>query len=196
MNVKILFRLALLLPLLASAGGCATRVLWSGDALNKWNAPARQPNLCLYQARGQDDFLIVYNELSERRDVIRPRAYFLRRNQGRIDHNQPPEFIDPTNAIGLKAVPIFFQTNAPMISVPPFPRAVAGAGEQSFDLISGGQIIGSYQLPAYKEGFGNAERLAITPLAAAADLTIVGGVVVYWVAVGVARSGSASWSIK
>jgi hypothetical protein len=41
--------------------------------------------------------------------------------------------------------------------------------------------VGVYTLPVYYDGMGKMERLVLTPLAATADLTIVGGAVVYLV---------------
>jgi hypothetical protein len=44
---------------------------------------------------------------------------------------------------------------------------------------SSGASVGLYTLPVYYDGMGEMERLALTPLAATADLSIVGGAVAY-----------------
>lgn len=49
-------------------------------------------------------------------------------------------------------------------------------------------------MPFYNDQKGKIEKFALTPLATAADITIVGGVVGYWYLDGLARSGTTySW---
>src|SRR6266576_7286262 len=47
---------------------------------------------------------------------------------------------------------------------------------QDFVLYSGPTKIDSYELPVYEDASGRVKQVAITPIAVAADLTIVGGV--------------------
>ena len=47
------------------------------------NEPAQNPDVRLFDARHKKDFLVVYNEYSERHDSIHTRAYFLNQNRKR-----------------------------------------------------------------------------------------------------------------
>jgi hypothetical protein len=57
--------------------------------------------------------------------------------------------------------------------------AVVATNKQSFTLYQNHSIVGSYQLPVYNDGKGRAAKIALTPVAVGADLTIVGGYVAY-----------------
>ncbi|HXI71546.1 MAG TPA: hypothetical protein VNN22_14420 [Verrucomicrobiae bacterium] len=44
-------------------------------------------------------------------------------------------------------------------------------------------------MPTYNDGQGRVEKIALTPVAVTADLTIVGGILGCWFAYGMAQSG-------
>jgi hypothetical protein len=69
-------------------------------------------------------------------------------------------------------VPVFFAvpTNPPEQFC-----AVTETNGGSFEIFSGGRQMGSYQLPVYDDGWGRIEKIAWTPVAVTADLTIIGG---------------------
>jgi hypothetical protein len=163
-----------LLPALAG-GGCATHALWTTSGLEDFNTPAENANLRLFADASCEDFVVVYDEYSERHDKTRTRAYLLRKNQTRIQQQRSPLCAKTKSFAALKPVPVFLTTNAISAASPPF-YAVLSTNCQSFTLCSNGNVTGPYVLPVYNDGKGEVERIALTPLAATADLTIVGGV--------------------
>jgi hypothetical protein len=177
-KIEMAFRLLVsLLPLLAG-GGCTTHKLWSTSGFDNFNTPAENLNLRLFAGAPDGDLLVVYNEYSERHDKTRTRAYLLRKNQIRIEQQRPPLFAKTKSFAGLNPVPVFVTTNAIASASTPF-YAVLSTNSQSFTLCSDGHVTGPYPLPVYNDGKGQVERIALTPLTATADLTIVGGVLGY-----------------
>lgn len=159
----------LLMPPLIS-GGCATHALWNKTSLDAFNQPADDPHLRLFQTRHPDDLLVVYDEYSDRNDVIRTRAYLLNQNQERVEQRQPPHFVSMNRRRGLTPLLVLPGSNAPV----DFFASVATNG-QSFTVYSRNRPAHSYQLPVYNDGKGRLARIALTPVALSADLTIVGG---------------------
>ncbi|HEX3719714.1 MAG TPA: hypothetical protein VH595_17315 [Verrucomicrobiae bacterium] len=180
MKIKIAVRLVLsLLPAIAG-GGCATHALWTKADLDNCNIPAGKVNLRLFTTHSDSEVVVVYDEYSERHDSTRTRAYLLRENESRIEQRHPPMFVKTNSFTDLRPVPIFLSTNGgPIVSSQPV-YAVFSTNSQSFTLSSDGKVTGPYELPVYDDGKGKAERLALTPLAATADLTIVGGILGYY----------------
>lgn len=176
----------LLLPLLT--GGCATNALWNKTDLDAWNEPAQNADVHLFDARHKKDFLVVYDEYSERHDSIHTRAYFLNQNQKGVAQGQKPHFVNARLSHQLPPVPIF-QTLPE--SNPNFSQtiyAVISTNRQSFTIFSGRQKT-DYSLAVYNDGWGRRCRMALTPIAVVADLTIVGGGLGYLFLAGMAESG-------
>ncbi len=189
MNAASLIRFALLLPPLALGSGCATHALWTHtEQLDALKEPADNPNLRLFDARRHDDLLVVYDEYSERGDAIHTRAYWVHRNEKRVEQRREPAFVSTRSAHGLVAVPVFATTNI-FETDPQSVYAILSADHRSFTVFSTGHPTVSYPLPVYDDGSGRAIRIAFTPLAVAADITIVGGVIGYLCLEGMARSG-------
>jgi hypothetical protein len=160
----------LLLPLLA--GGCVTHKLWTESRLDAWNEPAASPNLRLFRDERQDNFLVVYDEFSERHDSARTRAFFLHPSEKPQPLRGHPHFVNANWARRLTPVPVLsvVPTNSPELFC-----VVTQTNGVCLTIFSGGQPMGSYQLPVYDDGWGKVERIAWTPFAVTADLTIVGG---------------------
>jgi hypothetical protein len=175
----------LLLPLLAS--GCVTHKLWTESTLDEWNEPAGDPNLHLFHDGRLNDFLVVYDEYSERHFTTQTRAFFLRLNQSSLAQRIQPHFVSTNLADHLSPIPVFrlAPTNLP---APPY--GVRGTNGGSFTVFSDHQRLGPFSLPLYDDGVGRWERIAWTPLTVTADLTIVGGVVVLMVWTVLAESNS------
>jgi hypothetical protein len=165
----------LLLPLLA--GGCVTHKLWTESRLDSWNEPADIPALRLFHDEHRQGCLVVYDELSGRADDIRTRAFFLNQNVAPLAQRIRPHFVSADSSRGLTPVPIFFSvpTNAPE-----FFCTTMKTNGGSFALFSAGQQLGSFELPVYDDGWGRVEKIAWTPLAVTADLTIIGGYLGCW----------------
>ena len=87
---------------------------------------------------------------------------------------------------GLTAVPVFQPPVPSGATPPPSLFAIDATNNQSFTLYCGGRALGSHDLPVYNDGTGKYKRVALTPLAVTADLTVVGGIVGvwYWAALG------------
>ena len=179
-------KLLLLLFLPVFAGGCVTHKLWSEKAMDEWNEPAGRPNLRLYHDVRCDDFLVVYDEYSNRHFTTKTRAFFLRQNLKPLDEYTRPQFVSPKLTRRLPHVQVF--SSAPTNSPESF-YAVMTNGE-NFTLYSDERSLGCYPLPSYNDGVGRMQRMAWTPLTATADLTIVGGVLALICWEGLGQSGA------
>ncbi|HEY3914124.1 MAG TPA: hypothetical protein VGN61_06520, partial [Verrucomicrobiae bacterium] len=168
--------------------GCATKALWNAD-LDNSNLPAQKVNLRLYAANSDADVLVVYDEYSERHDTTRTRAYLLNQSESRIEQKRAPVFVKTNSFAELKAVPIFISTNAGSIGSSAPVYAVFSTNTQSFMISRAGQVAGPYELPVYDDGRGRAERIALTPIMATADLTIVGGVIGGYILTSMCQAG-------
>ena len=62
----------------------------------------------------------------------------------------------------------------PDTNVPPAVYAVISTNTQSFTIYSNEQGT-NHDLPVYNDGWGRTDRIALTPVAVVADLTIIGG---------------------
>jgi hypothetical protein len=175
MKVNQLRCLPLLIPICLC--GCVTPALWQNGYLERFNEPASNPNLCLYAAPKESDVLVTYDEYCERRDRVRMRAYWLNRNERRIERQQPPEFEDPKLARELETVPVFSARDLP-ISDPPALYAIS-MNNRSFTLWLNDGTSTDHMLPFYNDGTGRMRKLFYTPAAVAADATLVGGFVGY-----------------
>jgi len=168
MKTTTKFQMALVLLVLLN--GCATKALW--DSTKNFNQPAPQPDLHLFFAKQQKDFLVVYDECFGRKGSIRKRAYYLFQNEER--KNRRVNFVGTNLMEGLAAVPVFAKT--PVLIQPLEFYAVAETNTFSFQLVSSNGFIGSYRLPVYNDGKGKYERAMWAPLTIAADVTMVGAI--------------------
>ncbi|HEV2436281.1 MAG TPA: hypothetical protein VG077_09810 [Verrucomicrobiae bacterium] len=178
--------IVLWLPLLT--GGCATEALWNKAQLDAWNEPADNSRLQLFDAGQHKDFLVIYEEYSERHDSTRTRAYFLNRNEKRIKQGRKPHFVSARWSHQLPPVPVSQTQLESGTNFPQTNYALISTNTQSFTIYSGRQKI-DYSLPVYNDGRGQIYRVALTPVAVTVDLTIVGGLLGCWFIYGLAESG-------
>jgi hypothetical protein len=178
--------IALLLPLLTS--GCATNALWNKTDLDAWNEPTQNADVRLFDARPKKDFLVVYDEYSERHDSIHTRAYFLNQNKKRVAQGQKPHFVSARWSHKLPPVPIFQTWPESDTNFSQTIYAVISTNRQSFTIYSGKEKT-DYSLAVYNDGRGQTDRIALTPVAVTADLSIVGGFLGCWFIYGLAESG-------
>ena len=169
--------LLLLLPLLS--GGCVTRALWTNGYFDDDNEPASEANPRLFEAKPQKDLLVAYEEYSERSGKAHTRAYLLNQNEKRVVQNKRPHFVSTKRVHELPPVMVFHAPVGAGTNLPPVLYAIVQANHHSFTLYSGERKIGSHDLPVYNDGVGKYERLAWTPLAVTADLTIIGSIMGY-----------------
>jgi len=186
-----LLRFSPLLLALALGGGCATKALWDGNAFEDWNEPASNGRISLYEGGKPTDLLVVYDEYSERRDATHTRAYWLDQNEKRLRQRRKPYFVSTEAALHLSAVPVFDQlpegTNLPPL------YALFETNRQSFTLYSVTEPPSSHDLPDYNDGKGKFEKAALTPPAAVADVTILGGFLGYFYLQGMASGYNSSY---
>jgi hypothetical protein len=164
--------MVLLLPLLT--GGCATNALWNKTQLDAWNEPDDNSRLQLFDASRQKDFLVVYDEYSERHDSTRTRAYFLNQNDKRVEQGRKPHFVSAQLSRELPLVPVLQTLPLANTNFLPTVYAVISTNKQSFTIYSSEQRT-NHDMPVYNDGWGRTDRIALTPVAVVADLTIVGG---------------------
>ena len=190
MKMKIK-RVARLLPLLllTFGSGCATNALWNNGNLEAIKEPASNINLRLFDAKRQNDLLVVYDEYSERNDGIRTRAYWLNENETLVNQRLAPHFVNTNLIHNLPSVPVFHASAPSETNLTQALYAIVATNQQSFTLYSGNREISSYDLPFYNDGKGRVEKIALTPIAVTADLTIVGGYIGVWCLYGLAESG-------
>src|ERR1035438_8985566 len=162
-----LLTIALLLPLLTS--GCATSTLWNKTQLDASNEPANNANLQLFDARKRKDFLVVYDEYSERHDSTHTRAYFLNQNQERVAQGQEPHFVSTRLSRKMPPVPMFQTLPATDTNFSQMVFAIISTNKQSFTIYSGKENT-DYNLPVYNDGWGQIDRIALTPIAVTADI--------------------------
>jgi hypothetical protein len=179
-------KITLLLPLLTS--GCATNALWNKTQLDASNEPAADPRLQLFDARQQKDFLVVYDEYSERHDSTHTRAYFLNQNEKRVEQGLKPHFVSTHLSRALPQIPVWPTSPLSNTNFSPTAYAFVSTNKQSFIIYSNGQGT-NHDLPVYNDGWGRTDRIALTPVAVTADLTIVGGVLGCYYIYALAESG-------
>jgi hypothetical protein len=193
MKLKIKCVAGLLPLLLLTFGtGCATEALWNNGRLEAVKEPADHLNLRLFDAKRQNDLLVVYDEYSERSDGICTRAYWLNENQARVNQRCAPHFSNTNLMRNLPSVPVFYstprETNETLTHY-----AVVETDKQSFTLYSNNGKTSRHELPTYNDGKGRVEKIAMTPIAVTADLTIVAGFIGYLYLEGLGESGGNAW---
>jgi hypothetical protein len=165
--------------LLALAGGCVTKALWDNEALEACRVPADKLNLRLFEGAPQTNLLVLYDEYSERNDAVHTRAYWLKDNQTQVDQHVRPHFAPFNSKDHLPSVPVFYDPIPAGMDLPHGLCAVVATNKQSFTLYVDNQAVGSHSLPVYNDGKGRIEKIALTPVAVTADLTVVGGCIAY-----------------
>ncbi len=171
--------LALLSAQAMLVGGCATSKVWEAGQFARFHEPAKPSNLRLFDSSQRGDVLVEYDEWRDGDEKIRRRAYWLAENTARLQAQRNPRFVTAQHDADLSPIP--------EIEARPVDGDVSNGhhcaiiSNQDFVLYSGQTKIGSYELPVYADASGRVKQVAITPIAVAADLTIVGGVLFVWV---------------
>jgi hypothetical protein len=159
-----------------------TGKLWSESKLN---LPAAAPNAEFFRHSDNRDVLVTYDELRERNDGVRRRAFFFKANLKRLEQHKKPRFVSPGVVIEMNLVPVTAVTN----NIPPPEPIVArlSPASQSFTLVWDGQEYGPFDLPVYADEATRTERALLTPLTVTGDVIIavaivavVGGVIVLY----------------
>ncbi|PYJ84469.1 MAG: hypothetical protein DME22_12745 [Verrucomicrobia bacterium] len=168
----------LVVTLMPLATGCDTMRdstltgrLWDDGGVNHC-LPAPQPNPKLYRTPDDKDVLVTYDELREKNDSIRRRAFFFQPNVRRLEAHKRPKFVSPDKVVELKLIRVSEagNTNAPVEEVI---FAKISADNQAFTLIWFGTDLGPYALPVYEDRGSEVRRALLTPLATMGDVIVV-----------------------
>lgn len=179
--------------LVLAGAGCSTvedysltSRLWAYDQLHKFNQPAPDPKLALFEGANGVDVLVVYDALSDKHSTVRRQAYYLEESEALIDAGKKPRLVIPAEVGGLKAIPVLPARVAATNFFPEsFSYAVVTREGRGFTLYRATKPEGEFELPVYPETGGTPARVALTPLAVAGDTVIV--------AVGVGIVGGIVW---
>jgi len=163
--------------------GCATVEkyslayrLWENDDLSKYNEPAPNPNLALFETANPANVLVQYDALGEKHTEITRRSYYLWPNEARIAAGKKPKWAEPAVTEGMKPIPVISDAAA-TTNLPPGQAAYAATTREGrgFSLYRSGEPQESYDLPVYAETYATATRLALTPFAVTGDTLMVCG---------------------
>jgi hypothetical protein len=149
--------------------------LWDNGDLSKWSEPAPNPNLAIFEATNGADLLVQYDALSEKHSVVKRRAYYLLRNEARIDAGKKPKLVSLAVADGMRPIAVL-PAQIVVTNLPPGPAAYAVLTnvERGFTLYRPPQPAATFDLPVYAETSGTPTRIALTPFAVAGDTIMVG----------------------
>jgi hypothetical protein len=148
-----------------------TARLWDAGAVNRC-LPAPKPNVKFYRTPDGKDVLVTYDELREKNDAIRRRAFFFIPNVRKLEDRKRPKFVSPANVVKLQLVPVAEtgDTNAPAGEV----IFVKVSGDsQEFTLVWHGTELGPYVLPVYVDRGSEFRRVILTPLTTTGDVIVV-----------------------
>jgi hypothetical protein len=208
-----------ILPLLLS--GCEavrdcslTYSIWQ-DVPSGNCGPAPESKLALYKKPPPNpDLMVVYDELVDRTGAVRRRAFLLRANEQRLQRGKRPAFVSPASAGSLESIPVHPienvgypgpHSNSLVSPVSDSPAIVPGQSQgefwvntrndgSGFTLVSQGKELGDYDLPTYPDRVDRLQRVLLTPLALAGDISIFGVVIGAAAVVGLCQS-HASFSL-
>jgi len=156
--------------------------LWHNRMLARFNEPADNPHLQLFQSARTNDVLVQYDEVREKNEKVRVRSFFLNRNLERLEGGKKPRFVNPSKADNLQPIPLVSELPAADNSHPLI--GVVSTNGHEVTLCDQGRELASFSLPVYETAGGKVERVILTPVAATCDVVIVGvvaGVVLaYW----------------
>jgi len=183
-----LLRLLLICSGAGLLGGCATNALWQEGNFASFHEPCYPPNLCLFEAKSRGDVLVEYDEAANNKAGGRRRAYWLFQNVERTEDRCKPRFLPSQIDPGFHSIPLFAAEQAgqpPQLASRGSLYAVVATNGFDFELYTiqassvgeSTQRLGCFQLPVYQDGSARTKKLLLTPLAVAADLTIVGSLV-------------------
>ena len=170
-------------------GGCATSKLWEEGQFARFHEPGTPANLRLFQADRSGDVLVEYDEWRDGDESIRRRAYWLESNNARVQARCKPRFVSIEQASALTPLPAIESPSVPASAAVEGQHAVISAHGRAFVLYSADQKVGDYELPVYRDASGRVLQVVLTPIAVAADLTIVGGYLFVWIW----SSGGLNW---
>jgi hypothetical protein len=175
MSSKMRFPI-LLAALAVLLNGCVTTKVWEQKA---FHVPAPESQLKLSVGAPSGDMLVEYDEVNERSDQVRHRAYFLEANKHRLERGRKPRFVDPKRYPDLLPLDVFSESNSESpIELHPSDLYATRKGNV-FILHVAGSDPTTHSLPVYFDGVTRTTQVFLTPPAVLVDASIVGGVIGY-----------------
>jgi hypothetical protein len=150
--------------------------LWNDADLRKWNEPAEESNLALYQVTNGPDVLVEYDAFSDRRSATRRRAFYLQPNEERIAAGKKPRYVRLKEGRGMKPITVLSPEAATNRSAELATYAVPVRDGKGFTLHQP-EGWGTYDLPVYPENGGTPTRLVLTPFAVVGDAVMASAAV-------------------
>ncbi|MCC7376437.1 MAG: hypothetical protein IT581_17390 [Verrucomicrobiales bacterium] len=150
------------------------------------HGPTKLPQVELKLRTGKSaDVLVSYNEATRKSDVVVRRSFFLLENEERLLKRKRPHFVAPPKDAEVQPIPILNQR--PAADEAPDLYAVSTL-PLNFLLMSRGQILAEFSLPAYGEWY-SLKNVLLLPLATAADATGIGAAIGGAAALGTWKAG-------
>ncbi len=147
-----------------------THKLWTDASLTDHYEPAGTPTLKTFRRPSSARMLVTYDERREKDSSMRRRAFFLPDNAKALAAQRKPSFTHPAPEAGWVEVPVIV-AGQPAPAGPLYLKLAADS--RSFTVVHDGVEDGPHQLPTYVDQSSTAFRVAMTPVAVAADVTVV-----------------------
>jgi hypothetical protein len=154
--------------------GCAapkygfTLPMWHEARVRHSIQPTSEPEVLFFDTADHRDILVQYNEFSPRDGSVR-RAYFVNANRARIQVGKKPRFVRPFVANQLASIPVFNADCLSATSVNAATYVVIARDKREFTIYRDGERMETGAFPVYSKRSGIGTRLALTPVAIAAD---------------------------
>lgn len=147
-----------------------THKLWSDASLTDHYEPAGTRAVKSFQRPPSPRLLVSYDELRERNDTVRRRAFFLPDSAKTLAEHGKPGFTNPAPGAGWVEIPVIV-AGEPAPDAPVYLKL--SADHRSFVIVRGGCTDGPHHLPTYVDQSSTAFRVVMTPVAVVADVTVV-----------------------
>ncbi|KAF0175213.1 MAG: Uncharacterized protein FD161_3361 [Limisphaerales bacterium] len=161
-----------------------THKLWSDPSLTDHYEPAGTRAVKSFQRPPSPRLLVSYDERCEKDSSVRRRAFFLPDSAKSLARQRKPGFTNPAPGADWIEVPVIIHGEP----APAAPLYLAlAADHKCFTIVRDGVADGPHRLPTYVDQRSTAFRVAMTPVAVAADVTVVAlwcGVVAIYVYAG------------
>jgi hypothetical protein len=196
---------AVLMAVLLMTSGCETGypsltcAVWKSESLRNFHEPADDPRVAVYVSKQPRDLLVAYDEVSERRNHLRRRAFYAEANLARLQAGKRPRYVSVSRTNGLQLLPVgTFSAVAGEVPGPGMPGGdgvpagaaawISADGRTCLLVTEAGERL-EFELPTYVLPGATALRVALTPLAVVGDTAAAAAVVAFVVAVSLAASG-------
>jgi hypothetical protein len=146
--------------------------LWDDRAFARFNEPADDAHLQLFQSARTNDVLVQYDEVREKNEKVRVRSFFLNRNLERLEGGKKPRFVSPREADNLQPIPLVSALAAADNSHSLI--GVVSSHGHEVTLRDQDRVLATFSLPVYETAGGKVERVILTPVVATCDVVIVG----------------------